>query len=349
MFLIRADGNAEIGAGHLMRCLTIGNELRERTDEILFLCADESSAEMVRGQGLQAAVLGTDCRELESELAWWEQNQQLWQGKKIPPLILVDSYYATGRYLEGLKRFGKVVLMDDMEQERFPVDAVINYNAFANPAIYEELYQGTDTRLLIGSSYIPIRRQFQDAAYSVKRQVEAILITTGGGDSENIAEKILKAVYRETLEYHIVAGRFHPCIPVLKQLESSHANIKIHTDVTDMAGLMRRTDLAITAGGSTIYELAALGIPFLCFSCAKNQEKLTEYVGANHIAGHCGAYHRDAPGVLKEIEKQFELLRGDLELRVRYAARGMHMVDGKGASRLAESLSRMADNGNTGK
>ena len=123
MFLIRADGNAKIGAGHLMRCLTIAEALREALEEALFVCADKDSAALVEAHGFRAGVLGTDYRYMEAELPKWEQVIFDGGTELCPPgsepqkkthVILVDSYYATPAYLERLKAYGVVVLLDVM-------------------------------------------------------------------------------------------------------------------------------------------------------------------------------------------------------------------------------------------
>lgn len=322
-----------------MRCLTIGEELADCGQQVLFLCADGQSAELVRQHGKRAVVLGTDYRDMESELPVWEKNLPAWtDGGEARPVILADSYYVTERYLEGLRRFGFVALMDDMGKKRWPADAVINYNAPADREHYRRLYGGTGTALLIGSAYTPVRRQFLRRKYEVRRAAEAVLITTGGGDAENIAGKILHALYDEAREYHLVAGQFNPHFQALKRLEAAHENIHVHSNVTDMAGLMAAADIAVTAGGSTIYELAALGVPFICFSYAENQEPLTEYIGANGIAGYAGAYHRAPEETLAKMAVLFrKLLQEEPERRL-YRKRERGLIDGQGAARLAAAL-----------
>ena len=167
MYLIRADGNAKIGAGHLMRCLTIAEALAEKLggkEEILFVCADEPSGELVRKFGFSVEILDTDYRDMESELPKWEQMQEDFTGKS-KLVILVDSYHVTDAYLKGLQKYGKVFLMDDLQQHTYPVDGVINYNAFAEENVYRELYGNTSTECIVGSAYVPIRQQFLQLLY----------------------------------------------------------------------------------------------------------------------------------------------------------------------------------------
>lgn len=365
MILIRADGNARIGLGHLMRCLTIAEELAQQggRENICFVCADEASGAFVRENGFQSHVLGTDYRDMESELPLWKAvweanvtgvsdsgNQDLNVSgaggsgagacRRKRAMVLVDSYYVTELYLTALSRMAYTILMDDYGTFCYPVDCVINYNAPADPEAYRKLYGETGTRLLIGSRYTPLRRQFrrQDAEATPQDAVREVLITTGGGDSGNIAGKILKRICRNDFTFHLVTGRFHPNFRELQELEKKHDNIKIHHDVKDMAGLMARCQIALTAGGATIYELAALGVPFICFSYAENQEALVEYIGEKGIAGSAGAWHKEPEQTLERIGILFEKLAGNPEKREYYRVREMEMVDGEGAGRLAQEL-----------
>lgn len=341
MVIIRADGNAKIGAGHLMRCLTIAEALTDKLkgrEEICFFCADEQSGDMVRANGFAVKVLESDYRDMESELPMWGRlvAESVSADDKIR--ILVDSYHVTGAYLEQLRHYGNVYLMDDMQEQAYPVDAVINYNAFAEEEVYRRLYENTDTKCLVGSDYVPIRQQFLNRDYKVAETVKNVLITTGGGDVDNIAGKILQTIYREHISFHIVTGRFNPHLETLRETESSLQGVHIYHDVSDMAGLMEKCDMAVTAGGTTIYELAAVGVPFLCFSYANNQEALTEYIGTKQIAGFAGAFHKGEAAVLEEMKTLFDLYAGSYDLRKNCFQKEREMIDGRGAYRLAEKL-----------
>jgi spore coat polysaccharide biosynthesis predicted glycosyltransferase SpsG len=254
------------------------------------------------------------------------------------PVILVDSYYVTDAYLEGLRSFGVTVLMDDLGRRAYPVDAVINYNAPAEREEYEQLYRGRETKLFIGSSFVPVREQFLDRSYQVRDKVKSVLVTTGGGDAENIAGKLLEAICDENLEYHLILGQFNPFYEEMKRKEETCKNLHLHSNVKDMAGLMEQADIAITAGGSTIYELAALGVPLICFSYAENQEPLTEYIGEKETAGFAGAYHKDPGGTLAEMRRQALALTDSEEMRRQFSEREKQLIDGLGAVRLAEAL-----------
>ena len=342
MFWIRADGNAKIGAGHMMRCLTIAEELAglRRRQDICFVCAEDASANLAAEHGFQTYVLQTDYRKMETELQIWDRllaDSSLGKPEE-KQTILVDSYYVTDRYLVALQKRAYVILMDDMGERCYPADCVVNYNAPARLQQYLHLYQEQNVRLLIGSSYTPIRRQFWNRRYQVKEEVRVVLITTGGGDSENIAGKILRRLYNEKMIFYVVTGRFNPNLQKLQELERRCGNVHICHDVKDMAGLMVNCDVAVTAGGSTVYELAAVGVPFVCFSFAENQEALTKYIGEEGIAEDAGAWHRNPEETLDYIEKLFKTLVKDSKKREAASLRETEMIDCGGAVRLAEEL-----------
>jgi spore coat polysaccharide biosynthesis predicted glycosyltransferase SpsG len=170
--------------------------------------------------------------------------------------------------------------------------------------------------------------------------VTDVLITTGGGDEHNIAGAILDRIGRPDVVYHVLVGRFSPHFAEWQRRADAEQSIKIHYDVQDMAELMCQCDLAVSAGGSTLYELAAVGVPFVCFSYAENQEALVEYMGRQEVAGCAGAWHKDAGGTLDSVEALFLKLYEDSAMRQRYFERERRLIDGQGAARLAEVLCR---------
>lgn len=346
VYVIRADGNSKIGAGHLMRCLTIARKLKtmiDKEDCIRFFCAREEGAKLVEEQGFEAEVLYTDYSDMCQEIPVFEEkiNRYTDRGLSVK-WILVDSYFVNDVYLTALKHFGRVALMDDMAQTAYGmVDLIINYNLYAQKEHYDALY-GTQNSVhfLLGASYVPIREQFERPVKEINGDVKRLLITTGGADQDNIGGAILERLSKEYKEIHfdLVAGKFHPQIQKLRDLERQNDNISIHQNVQDMASLMLQSDLCVTAGGTTIYELAVLGIPFVCFSYAQNQEQLVEYIGKYDIAAYAGAWHKDAKQAMTQICDLVFCLCKEGKIRKSYSQKEHTVVDGEGAIRIAKVL-----------
>lgn len=338
--VIRADGNAEIGAGHLMRCLTIADEIRKR-ERVVFWCADESGAAQVRARGYKALTFQTDYRRMAQEIPLLDKAAG--GGRKV---FLVDSYYVDAGYLQALGAYGSVYLLEDVPGHTWPVDGVINYNAYVKEEDYRGIYgREPSPRLYIGAAYVPLRRQFSERTGAVSQagSVEKILLTTGGGDSGNIAGRILEKLEDMGCEIHVVSGPYNPNGEWLDRYAAAHPRVKLHRQVTEMAGLMRGCDLAVTAGGTTVYELCALGVPFVCFSCAENQEALTAYVGQREIGWDAGQFHHDPEGTLDRIGSLVRRAVVQPEMRRLMSAKARALVDGQGAERLAKVLEAAAD------
>lgn len=346
MFCIRADGNAQTGAGHIMRCLTIAEELKKK-EQVIFLCADEPSAALAESYGYVSIVLG---KEPFSEEEVARITEVL---RHDVSRFLIDSYLATPAYVERVAALGRTAFLDDMCREVFPADVIINYNAFAEREAYQTLYgqtvglrqEGVPT-FLLGCDYIPLRQQFVSRRAVLPKEAGAILITTGGGDKDNLAgaivEELLQREATAQFTMHVVSGAFNPHMQTLTEMAGKHGNIQVHKNVTDMAGLMSACDAAVTAGGTTVYELCALGVPFVCFSYAENQDALVSYIGERHITASAGSMAFGGVSrrskVLAKIGALTAKLVEDADYRKECQKREVRLVDGCGAARIAGVL-----------
>ncbi|MGN0431370.1 MAG: UDP-2,4-diacetamido-2,4,6-trideoxy-beta-L-altropyranose hydrolase [Lachnospiraceae bacterium] len=338
MIWIRADANREIGSGHIMRCLSVATELKKRGEQVLFVTADEAAAELLSQRGQAFYALHTDYRDMEAELSIL--LPRLTQEK--PGVVLVDSYFATESYLTQLSNAVKTVYMDDRFAFPYPVDMVINYNIYASLLPYREHAHPRTKEFLLGCDYVPLREEFKQVPVAVREYAKNVLITTGGSDKFNLAGQILEAVLsdRQTrnLHYHVVSGAFNSHLPELKKIEVKHENVHIYQNVTNMSELMKQCDIAITAAGSTLYELCAIGIPILCFSFVDNQEKMVQTFVDKELVHFGGDYKREGSFLFCTLAKKLCELIGSRELRQSCSDKARKLVDGNGAARIAEAL-----------
>lgn len=378
MVVIRADANSKIGMGHVMRCLSVADALLKRGEEVLFVTADDTPVPLLTKKGIPYRVLHTDYADMEAELPkLWNALSELPQGPGVPEAalpqkntsILVDSYYVTEKYLAALKKRITTIYMDDIYAFSYPVDMLINYNIYGEEMGYEKDAAFADTKLLLGTEYVPLREEFSAGAGYAQSRKEllaetenvtpaedrlhqtaeqgrtadgGILITTGGSDSFNLAGQLLmEAMKYDALkekEYHVVSGSLNPHIGELQALAQKHENIHIHCNVTNMAELMAESKVALSAGGSTLYELCAMGVPVIAFSFAENQERLVQTFVKRGIAQYGGNYRTDGNKMIQNTIAGLETLLEDKNLRSEYRKKARTLVDGKGAERIAEAL-----------
>lgn len=342
MILIRADGGREIGSGHIMRCLSVAGALRERGKEVLFVLADDAAAGLLTERGQQFRILHTDYRKPEEELPAFLPLLERYR----PELFLGDSYFMTAEYLEQVGRYTKTAYMDDMCAFSCPVDVLINYNIYGEQLPYRKQALPRNRAFLLGCAYVPLRTEFRNVNYSVRKNAENVLITTGGSDTYNLAGQILETALADTgagkMHYHVVSGAFNRHLPKLQKIEKTNDKVQIHQNVHNMAELMEQCDIVVTAGGSTMYELCAVGVPIICFSFADNQERLVETFIEKKLACYGGNYLKEKAELPKRVVEHIRILAESETLREDYSRHEKKLVDGKGAERLAEALIGLA-------
>lgn len=338
---IRTDGNEIIASGHLVRCLTIAEAVIGYGGKVHFLVSDEISREELldRMEGredffsshMKITVLGTEYQHPKQELSGVKQILQ----KKEKPVLLLDSYYVTKEYLLELQKVAKVYYLDDLQMFDYPVDGVINYDI----RVCADFYQSAGAKYLEGK-YAPLRKQFQDRDYRVQKEAGTLLLTTGGTDPENFCGRFLNYFFRQQgsagWTVHAVVGSMFAKKQELEAFAASQKNVILHHKVVNMAELMEQCDLAVSAGGTTLFELCAVGVPTLSISVSKNQIPCNEAFAQAGIIPYAGNAQEE--GLVERLYAKVMELGSNLSERQRMSERQRKAVDGRGADRLAEIL-----------
>ena len=336
---IRADGSAKIGMGHLMRCLSIALALKEKERNVLFITKNEQSRAFLLEKGFDSILLPGQYDSMEEEV---EETLEIIKEYQVP-VVLVDSYQATETYLALLNAVVPVFYMDDLGRMGLNVKGLINYNIYGEMMGYQECY-AAETRLVLGSSYAPVKAAFKNTPYTIREKVSNILITMGGSDALNIAGQ-LGALLLEHLPKNVkltlVCGRFSPHLESVRRLaetDNGSSRVEVLTDVSDMWNVMQRCDLAIAATGSTMYELCTMGVPTICCYYVENQRRMAECFGERTSMKNAGDFSKDSERVLQEILKHTLLLVQEEQMRKVLSSEMKRVSDGLGAYRIAEVL-----------
>ena len=342
MVYIRADGNPVIGAGHIMRCISIAEALMDDGVRTEFLLADDTFVQMLNGRGISARVLNSEYDAMEQEL----DSIRRINSEQSAELCLVDSYHVTEGYLSALGQITKVAYLDDRMAFPYPVDYLINYNIYADRSEYLGLYQDTGKcpEFLLGCDYVPLRKEFCDVSIAERPGGRKVFLSSGGADPEHVELKLLQAILEqkerfEGYEFHFVVGAMNPDWPVLNNLARGKQNIILHRNVTQMSRLMLECDLAVSAAGSTLYELCACGLPIITYVTADNQIAGGEAFGQKGNAIYTGDI-RENPSWVEDIFQALERVSGDHELVCGMSLQARGLVDGMGAFRIAEALTQ---------
>ncbi|MFA7347170.1 MAG: UDP-2,4-diacetamido-2,4,6-trideoxy-beta-L-altropyranose hydrolase [Desulfurivibrionaceae bacterium] len=340
LLVIRADADVAIGSGHVMRCLALAREWQERGGKAVFwgrISAGPLRARIV-AEGCQLHLLSAshpDPADCAAVLVWQREahEQSGW--------VVLDGYHFSADYHDAIRASGwPLLVIDDYGHlPEYHADILLNPNAYAGELTYNT---GVETLRLLGARYALLRREFRVAREENRIAAprgHRILVTMGGADQNNVCGRVVDALLamdRSDLEVKIVSGSLNPHHQdLVKRLEKAPFDAELMVTVTEMAPLMQWADLAISAAGSTCWELAAMGVPMLVTVLADNQERVAAYLEAHGAAINLGWFDGWQANQVADV---LEVLLADQEQRGRMAGNGQGVVDGMGCGRVVEMM-----------
>lgn len=330
--------NPTIATGHMMRCLSIAKAARKEGIEVTFLVADKYPVELLEKHQFAYIVLHTRWDDLEAEtdtLCEWIQRLSI-------KTLLIDSYQVTFEYLKKISQLTKTYYLDDLNQFIYPVHGIICYAIYYEKFHYEETYQKAVAEgiidqmpeLYLGCDYVPLREEFQNLPPKVIKEIpENILILSGGSDPYNAIGQILDNIPIEEYKViDVICGRYNENYHKLVTKWSAKANVLIHQTVDNIVDYMMKADIAISAGGSTLYELCAVGTPTIMYSFADNQLDNVFQLKDGNVMSYVGDVRSSEKvldfGILN-IYKDKDFRRKNIELM-------KNIIDGRGANRISK-------------
>ncbi|MDO9145886.1 MULTISPECIES: UDP-2,4-diacetamido-2,4,6-trideoxy-beta-L-altropyranose hydrolase [Comamonadaceae] len=317
----RTDASLQIGTGHVMRCLTLADALRERGAQSTFICRPHAGhlQNLIHQRGHSATALApaddaftapTDPSHAQWLGTDWardaEQTRQALGGQVVDCLV-VDHYALDRRWEQALRPHTRSILViDDLADRPHQCDLLLDQNLGRRPEHYNELVP-PHCQVLTGSHYAVLRPEFSALrAYSMERRktqpaLRQLLITMGGVDQPNATGKVLQvlktcALPRES-RITVVMGLTAPWLESVKELAAQMPwPTAVVVNVNDMAQRMADSDLAIGAAGSTSWERCCLGLPSILVILADNQNSSCAELGAVGAA--------EIIGKLEHVEKR---------------------------------------------
>jgi UDP-2,4-diacetamido-2,4,6-trideoxy-beta-L-altropyranose hydrolase len=292
--IIRADASVRMGTGHAMRCVSLAQAWRHNDGDVIFAMAASTPAmerRIVREgfvvEHLECVSGSPDDAEATALLA--KTVAATW--------IVVDGYQFGADFQRIIKDAGFMLLVfDDYGHARsYSADIVLNQNLGADEKWYADRAQ--HTRLLLGTKYALLREQFS-AWRNWKREIPAVarkvLVTLGGSDPDNVTGKVIDALQGLDIEAKIVVGGSNPHLEPLKsqiskcKTQTPSLRFELIVDASDMPELMSWADVAVVACGSTVWEIAFMGLPCFALVLADNQTSTAQMLTESRIAETTG-------------------------------------------------------------
>lgn len=310
----RTDASLQIGTGHVTRCLTLANALRDRGALCRFVCREHKGnlLELIRKQGFEAiglplqesdgcSVPETDTQPL-AHSTWlgtdWATDAEqttVGAGGTAIDWLIVDHYALDVRWESAMRsQCQELMVIDDIADRAHDCDLVLDQNLFSDMA---ERYSGkvpVHCGQMLGPQYAllqPLYAELHPRIPPREGPIRRILIYFGGADSNNLtgmAVAAYLALAREDIALDVVINPSNPHVETLRHQIEGHIKITLHEGLPSLAPLMAQADLAIGAGGATSWERCCMGLPALVITLAANQTPIAselERLGLIHWLG----------------------------------------------------------------
>ena len=334
--LFRVDAGPEIGLGHLQRCLSLALALQRRDTTCVFLrSADPTVQDQVAASGFHTERLdgvepgnSGDLKQTLAMLARYRCDA-----------VVVDSYHVEADYLGRLRAAGLfVVAVDDLARYPFPCQLVVNGGAYAPQMPYRALLG--DTTFLLGAQYALLRPEFWNIpTRTVRDTVRTLLVTLGGADPHNLMPGFLGLLDGLPADFTVTAivGPFFENRAAVEHTARGCLRVVQLVDGPEsLRDLMLEADLAVSAGGQTLYELAATGTPTVAVEVANNQAPNLKALAADGVLRVAGCLGQ--AGLLDRLGETVQTLLDNQDARATMSGAGQRLVDGRGAVRVAEVM-----------
>lgn len=321
-----------MGTGHVMRMIALGQAWDEAGGTVRFLGDVGPLAARLTAEGfttLPVQAIHPEPVDIETLLRITKPGEY----------VAIDGYHFDTHYQQAIRAAGrKTLVVDDIcDRGQYAADILLNQNPGAQKLAY---VTNPDARHLLGTDYALLRREFTRFPRidgPVPMAVSNILVTLGGADPANLTGRVVHAlslVDDPSFRVTVVAGAANPHVQEIREaMAGLSCPATLLTSVDDMAALMSQADLAISAAGSTCWELCFFGVPMLLFVVADNQEGIGQALALGGMA-----VRLDTSASASDIVAALRRLCADKRLRDSMRTKGRRLIDGQGAGRVADAL-----------
>lgn len=317
---IRADGGHELGYGHLVRTSVLAKELRENSHEVTYVTETPEPLEEITEE-----YFVTESIENEEEFLNFLENQEI-------DCVVTDHYEIGTEFQKKIRDSCETYLaISDDTRFKFCCDILVNNNIYAEYLEYE--FSGENPEKLLGTDYILLREEFQKVAgesQKMKDEIDSALIMMGGGDPNGFTPELIEILSEYDFRKTVIIGPGFDNKEKTRDIASENQSFELRENPSNVAEIMAESDIAVSATGTSVYELIATETPFIGIPQTANQGPVAESIARENL------------GIISEEdeleEKISEIISKD-QLRKNIQKNQRNRIDGKGATRILNHLS----------
>ncbi len=342
----RVDASQEIGVGHLMRCLTLADELARRGASVSFACADPAdyviNAVARKGYGL-LRLLSLEKDGSINQIKDATMLSALLPESPCKALVVVDHYSLGKCWEKAIGKHGaEVLVIDDLANREHDCGLLLDQNLGDGKEMAYKAKIGDSTPLLLGPRYALLRPEFvqkRQQRRQLSGEIRGVMVSYGGSDPTNETAKAIEALNllgEPNLHCDVVVGDANANLEDIRaQIRKVGFLAQIHQQVDNISEIMAASDLALGSGGSTTWERCCLALPSIIVTVADNQDAGARAVADSGSSLHLGPASMVDAGQLADAIKELFAHPERLRFMGEAAAK---LVDGLGTVRVADAV-----------
>lgn len=316
--IFRVDSAIEIGTGHVMRCLTLAKQLREKGANVFFICRDFEGniIRLIRDENFIVYILKkvTEDKVLSWMIENWvldaEETKEIIKNEIGHCSLLIIDHYGISEDWERMliDSVDMVMVVDDLANRKHACDILLDQNYYLNQLIrYNNLVPDYCIKLL-GPDYLLLREEFLKfkPAQRCDENIENVMVFYGGTDPTAETLKALKALESFNFNITVVVGNKNPHIRLIKKKCADMKRTRLLIQTNEIAKLMRESDIFIGAGGSSLWERCFFKLPSIVTITADNQRELSQTIASQGAIKLLGEYEDVSEEKIKEVLMKFE-------------------------------------------
>lgn len=334
--LLRVEAGPEAGLGHLRRSLSLAEAMKRYDAEGYFLLhPDPRAVAVVERSGQSGGLMNGTAAFGEEDI----RETLAAAGQFRARTVLLDYHDIPVDYVRKLQAAGlRVMLRDDLALRALPAEVVVNGNADAERLGYRAW--GGSTRFMLGPKYAVLPKEYwHPSPRRTRPRVGRILVALGGSDPWGRMPGLLDRLDRMPGDFEITAilGPFFDNTNEIQEM-ANRLGKRVHlvSAPGSMAAWIAGADLAVSAAGQTLYELACFGCPAVAFRVAENQQGQLAALTKAGCVRNVGKV--EDPKLLDRVEGLLSGLIRDAAVREEMSRAGQGLVDGQGADRVARGI-----------
>ena len=249
-------------------------------------------------------------------------------------IIVLDTYKISNEYIASLNMQGRLlVCYDDNALYKYDCDVILNANLHAHELDFR--FGEKKPLLLLGGKYSLLRREFRDSSpLEIRERANKVFVCFGGSDIRNMTPKIIRTLQEiDDIYISVVLGAYTKNDDEVFAL--SNDSITVTKTPASISEIMKSCDIAVTASGSMVYELAAIGMPCVAVVQADNQIIAADYLSKNDIIVNIGSWDYLNHS---RFQQEVSSLLLDYSRRNDMSAKMLKLVDKNGAMNAARGI-----------